>query len=62
MFTEKTEQEKRLLVETHTMELARLQRGLDLVTRSYTEYHLNVHHRLREHHATMASSFDEVKA
>jgi hypothetical protein len=34
MFTEKTEQEKILLVETHTMELARLQRGLDLVTRS----------------------------
>jgi hypothetical protein len=54
MFTEKAEREK--------TELARLRGDLDLETRSYTEYHLDVHCRLHELHEVVASSFGEVKA
>jgi hypothetical protein len=50
------------LVETQATELAKLRGDLDLETRSYTKYCLNVRHRLRELHETVASSFDEVKA
>jgi chromosome segregation ATPase len=62
MFTEKAEREKTELVETHMMELARLRGDLDLETRNYTEYRLNVHRRLHELHEIVASSFDKVKA
>jgi hypothetical protein len=50
MFTKKTEWEK-----------TELRGDLDLETHSYTEYRLNVSHRLRKLHETMASSFDEIQ-
>jgi hypothetical protein len=60
-FTESVEREKTELVKTHTTKLAKLRGDLDLETRSYTEYQLNVHRWLHELHETVASSFDEVK-
>jgi hypothetical protein len=62
MVTKKAEQEKMELVKTHATELAKLRGDLDLETRSYTEYGLNVCRRLHKLHKTLASSFDEVKA
>jgi hypothetical protein len=62
MFTKKAEREKVELVETHVTELTKLRRDLDLETHSYTEYRLNVHHRLHELHKMVALSFEEVKA
>jgi hypothetical protein len=50
------------LVEANAVEVTKLRDDLDLETHSYTEYHQNVSHRLREIHETVASSFDEVKA
>jgi hypothetical protein len=38
------------LAETHAMELARVKGELDLETQSYTNYRLNVRHRLRDLH------------
>jgi hypothetical protein len=61
-FMEKVKQEKTKLVEAHAVDLAKLHGDLDLETRTYTEYCQTVHHRLRELHETVASSFDEVKA
>jgi hypothetical protein len=61
-FTEKAEQEKAELLESHTTELAKLRGDLDLETHSYTEYCLNVRHWLRELHNTISSTFDEVEA
>jgi FtsZ-binding cell division protein ZapB len=62
MYTEKVERENAELVESHAMKLAKLRGDLDLETRSYTEYCLNVRRWLHELHNTVASSFDEVKA
>jgi hypothetical protein len=59
---ERVVQEKTKLVEALAVELAKLHGDLDLETRSYTEYHQTMHHRLCELHKTVASSFDEVKA
>jgi hypothetical protein len=50
MFTKKVERKKMELAETHAMELARVKGELDLETQSYTNYRLNVRHRLRYLH------------
>jgi hypothetical protein len=43
------------------MEVARIQGELNGETQGYTDYCMNVRHRLRELLEMMASSFDEVK-
>jgi hypothetical protein len=61
-FVEKVKQERVKLVESHTIEVAKLHGDLDLEMHSYTEYCHPVRCRLREFHETVASSFDEVQA
>jgi hypothetical protein len=61
-FIEKAEREKTELAKPHAMEHARIRWDMDLETRSYTDYCLNVCHWLHELHETLALSFDEVKA
>jgi predicted nuclease with TOPRIM domain len=59
---EKVDWEKAELAEAHAMELAGVQEELDKETQDYTDYRLNMRHRLRDLHGVVASSFGEVKA
>jgi hypothetical protein len=44
------------------VEVAKIREELNEETQKYIDYHLNVHHYLRELHKLVASSFKEVKA
>jgi phage host-nuclease inhibitor protein Gam len=58
----KIEQEKAETAEAHATELARVKDELAKETQEYTDYRLNVRHRLRNLHEVLVASFGEVKA
>jgi hypothetical protein len=62
ILVEKAELEKAEITEVHAAEVAKINDGLDKETQDYTDYHLNVRHRLRTLHDVVASSFGEVNA
>jgi hypothetical protein len=58
----KHEKESIMLAEAHAIEATKIQGELNVETRSYADYHMNVHRCLHGLHELVASSFDEVKA
>jgi hypothetical protein len=61
MLVDKTEQEKAELAKARATKLVRVKEELDKETQDYTDYRLNMWHRLRDLHGVVASSFGEVK-